>query len=139
VHIETYLHHGRQVSSASQQETIPMSNKIRHTLITLTLTAATALAPIAASASPFRNISHLHPKAAAQVALYTFTIYNNTYAYQEFKINGITHVVPSHFNLLVKAPAGTEIYAASKIGDTPRGSLLFTVTPMFDAQRLVVE
>jgi hypothetical protein len=116
-----------------------MSNKIRRTLIALTLTAATALAPIAASASPFRNIFHLHPPSAAQVARYTFTIYNNTYAYQEFKINGVTHTVPSHYNLIVKASAGTEIYAESKIGDTPRGSLLFTVTPQFDAQRLVVE
>lgn len=117
-----------------------MSNKIRHTLIALTLTAATALAPMAASASPFRNVFHLHPQSTTtQGALYTFIIFNNTYGYQEFKINGITHIVPSHFNLLVKAPAGTEIYAASKIGDNPRGSLLFTVTPTFDAQRLVVK
>lgn len=117
-----------------------MSNKIHHTLIALTLTAATALAPITANASPFRNLFHLHPNpVAAQGIRYTFTIYNNTYAYQEFKINGVTHVVPSHYNLIVKAPAGTEVYAASKIGDNPRGSLLFTVTPKFDAQQLVVE
>ncbi len=117
-----------------------MYNKIRHTLIALTLTATTTLAPIAANASPFRNIFHLHPHpTVAQGIRYTFTIYNNTYAFQEFKINGITHTVPSHYNLIVKAPAGTEVYAASKIGDNPRGSLLFTVTPKFDAQQLVVE
>lgn len=117
-----------------------MYNKIRYTLIALTITAATALAPVAANASPFRNIFHLHPHPiAAQGIRYTFTIYNNTYAFQEFKINGVIHLVPSHYNLVVKAPAGTEVYAASKIGNNPRGSLLFTVTPQYNAQQFVVE
>ncbi|HZY63476.1 MAG TPA: hypothetical protein VFE38_13230 [Edaphobacter sp.] len=115
-------------------------NKVRRTLIALVLTAVSASAPIAINAAPFPHFFHLHPQpAVAQVTRYTFTIFNNTYAFQQFKINGITHTVPSHYNLVVKAPAGTRIYAASKIGDNPRGSLLFTVTPQYDAQQFIVE
>jgi hypothetical protein len=115
-----------------------MHTIIRRTLITLTTTAA--LTPVAANAAPFSNIFHLHPHpTVAQAVRYTLTIYNNTYAYQEFKVNGVTYAVPSHFNLIVKAPAGTEVYAASKMGTHERGSLLFSVTPKIDAQQVVVE
>ena len=117
-----------------------MRTNIRRTLIALTLTTAAALTPVAANAAPFGSIFHLHAHPnVAQGTRYTFTIYNNTYAYQEFKVAGVTHVVPSHCSLLVTAPAGTEIYAASKMGDHPRGSLLFSVTPQYDAQKIVVE
>jgi hypothetical protein len=117
-----------------------MHTNIRRTLIALTLTTAAALTPVAANAASFGNIFHLHAHpAVAQATRYTFTIYNNTYAYQEFKVAGVTHVVPSHCSLLVTAPAGTEVYAASKMGDHPRGSLLFSVTPQYDAQKIVVQ
>jgi hypothetical protein len=136
MHGEAYLLHSRQVFSAYQQETIPMHTTIRRTLITLTLALAPALAPVAAHANPL----HLHPnQSVPQSARYTFTIYNNTAAYEEFKVQGVTHVVPSHCSLLVTAPAGTEIYAASKMGNHPRGSLLFSVTPQYDSQKIVVE
>ncbi len=113
-----------------------MHTTIRRTLITLALTLAPALTPVAAHANPL----HLHPNpSTAQTVRYTFTIYNNTTAYQEFKVGGVTHVVPSHCSLLVTAPAGTEIYAASKMGNHPRGSLLFSVSPQYDAKKIVVE
>jgi hypothetical protein len=136
MHGETYLQYGRQVSSAFQQETIPMHTTIRRTLITLALALSPALAPAAAHANPL----HLHPNTSAtQGVRYTFIIYNNTTAYEEFKVQGVTHVVPSHCSLLVTAPAGTDIYAASKMGNHPRGSLLFSVSPQYDAQKIVVE
>jgi hypothetical protein len=118
-----------------------MHTNIRRTLIALTLTSAAALTPVAANAASFGNIFHLHPHPTVitQDARISFTIYNNSYAYQGFKVNGVTYMVPSHYNLLVKAPAGTEIYAASKIGDHPRGSLLFSVSPQHDAQKITVE
>ena len=118
-----------------------MHTNIRRTLIALTLAMVPTLAPVAANAAPLSNIFHLHPHPTVitQDARIAFTIYNNTYAYQEFKVNGVTYLVPSHYSLIVKAPAGTEVYAASKIGAHPRGSLLFSVTPQFDAQMKVVE
>jgi hypothetical protein len=129
----------RQVSSAFQQETILMENKVRHIFITLALTLiAATLAPINANAAPLLNTFHsqLQPPAT-KIARYTFTLYNNTYISQEFTINGKTHAVLPHYGLIVKAPAGTEVYAASKIGGHPRGSLLFTVTPQNEGQQLV--
>jgi hypothetical protein len=139
MHDETYLHYGRQVSSAYQQETNTMHTIFRRTLIALTLTTAAAVTPIAANAASFVNIFHLHPHPAiTQAARYNFTISNHTYAYQEFKVNGVTYAVPSHFDLLVTAPAGTEIYAASKMGSYDRGSLLFTITPKDNDQKMVV-
>jgi hypothetical protein len=118
-----------------------MHTNIRRILTALTLTTAAALTPVAANAASFGNFFHLHPHPTVitQDARISFTIYNNTYAYQGFKVNGVTYMVPSHYNLLVKAPAGTEIYAASKIGDHPRGSLLFSVSPQHDAQKITVE
>ncbi len=115
-----------------------MDNKIRHAFIALALTAAAVLAPIHANAAPLLNIFHFHSQPpGAQTARYTFTIYNNTYISQEFEINNKTHTVLPHFSIIVKAPAGTEVYAASKLGGNPRGSLLFTVTPQYDRQQLV--
>jgi hypothetical protein len=117
-----------------------MHTTIRRTLITLTLAIVPAFAPVAANAASFGNIFHLHTHpTVAQATRYTFTIYNNTSAYQEFKVEGVTHVVPSHCSLLVTAPAGTEIYAASKMGNHARGSLLFSVTSQYDTQKIVVE
>jgi hypothetical protein len=119
-----------------------MHTNIRRILTALTVTTtAAALTPVAAHAASFGNIFHLHPHptVVTQDARVSFMIYNNTYAYQEFKVNGVTYVVPSHFNLLVKAPVGTEVYAASKIGDHARGSLLFSVSQQQDAQKIVVE
>jgi hypothetical protein len=105
------------------------------------LATAAAFAPVGAHAASFGNIFHLHPHptVTTQDARISFTIYNNSYAYQEFKVKGVTYIVPSHYNLLVKAPAGTEVYAASKIGDHARGSLLFSVTSKLDSQQIVVE
>lgn len=115
-----------------------MENKIRTIFIALTLTAAAALAPANANAEPLPNIFHSRSQSAApKIARYTFTLFNDTYMSQEFKINGKTHTVLPHYDLIVKAPAGTEVYAASRIGSHPRGSLLFTVTPQFDGQRFV--
>jgi hypothetical protein len=115
-----------------------MENKIRNTFIALTLTAAAALAPANANAAPLLNIFHSRSQpTATKIARYTFTLFNNTYISQEFKINGKTHTVLPHYDLIVKAPAGTEVYAASKIGSHSRGSLLFTVTPQYEGQRLV--
>lgn len=115
-----------------------MENKIRTIFIALTLTAAAALAPANVNAEPLPNIFHSRSQpAATKIARYTFTLFNDTYMSQEFKINGKTHTVLPHYDLIVKAPAGTEVYAASRIGSHPRGSLLFTVTPQFDGQRFV--
>jgi len=115
-----------------------MENKTRTIFIALTLTAAAALAPTNASAAPLPNIFHSQfQPPTTRIARYTFTLLNNTYISQEFKINGKTHTVRPHYSLIVKAPAGTEVYAASKIGSHPRGSLLFTVTPQYDGQQLV--
>jgi hypothetical protein len=118
-----------------------MHTNIRRILTALTLTTAAVLTPVAANAASFGNIFHLHPHptVTTQDARISFTIFNNSYAYQEFKVNGVTYVVPSHYNLLVKAPTGTEVYAASKIGQHARGSLLFSVTPKLNEQQIVVE
>lgn len=115
-----------------------MENKIRTIFIALALTAAAALAPANANAAPLLNIFHSQfQPPTTRIARYTFTLFNNTYIFQEFKINGITHTVLPHYGLIIKASAGTEVYAATKIGSHPRGTLLFTVTPQYDGRQIV--
>ena len=106
-----------------------MQTSTRSTLIALALTLVPVLAPVASLAAPNGN-------AQQQQSVYTLTINNNTGSRQELQVAGKTYSVPSRYNLIVTAVAGTGVYAASTIGSHPAGSLIHAVTPQDDNNTL---
>jgi hypothetical protein len=101
-----------------------MQPSTRTTLIALALTLVPALAPAAALAAQANNASN----AQQQQSVYTLTINNNTGSRQELQVAGKTYSVPSRYNLIVTAVAGTGVDAASTIGSHPSGSLIHALT-----------
>ena len=99
-----------------------MQISTRTTLFALALTLVPALAPVAALAAPADNAQQQQP-------VYTLTINNNTGSRQELQVAGKVYSVPSRYNLIVTAVAGTGVYAASAIGEHPVGSLIHALNP----------
>jgi hypothetical protein len=101
-----------------------MQTSTRTTLFALALTLVPALAPVAALAAPAANAANTQ-----QQSVYTLTINNNTGSRQELQVAGKVYSVPSRYNLIVTAVAGTGVYAASAISSHPIGSLIHALSP----------
>ncbi len=99
-------------------------------LAVLLVAGALAIAPTAATASPIGKLMHLHPRASqTQDSRVSVQIYNKGQLFQDVKVDGHVYTVMSHGWLTIKAPAGTEVYAASTGMGHRKGDLLFSVNP----------
>jgi len=94
------------------------------------LLAAAAMAPATAHAAPFGWFAHLHPGGSRGAdSRVSFIAYNKAPIFQDVKIDGHFYTVLPHQSLMIKAPAGTAIYAESAGAGHKRGDLLIAVTP----------
>ncbi len=88
----------------------------------------TSLAVLAMSASaavsPLSRLVHLHARSVQPDKRISLVLYNSSPNFQDVAINGRTYTINSHHDLLVTAPAGTMIFAASNTGQHHRGELI---------------
>ena len=99
--------------------------------------AAATIAPAFASAAPLRNLFHLHPPATD--SRICFVIYNQAYRDYTIRIAGKRYNLEPRHSLIVTAPVGTQIYAASDMRFVKNGSVLHEVTPRDKSQRVVLD
>jgi hypothetical protein len=89
-----------------------------------------ALAPAPAHAWPFGNALHLHPLTAqGKDARITVYLFNKSYRFQEVNVAGHVYTVMPHDSLAIKAPAGTNVFAATETVYHHKGDLLVSFTP----------
>lgn len=90
---------------------------------------AAALTPATLYAWPFGHALHLHPAAQSPDARITFQLYNKGGLVQQVKVGGHVYTLLPHGGLVITAPEGTEVFAASKGFGHRKGDLLFAVKP----------
>ena len=91
-----------------------------------------------AMANPLTNLVHMHPRHAQPDTRVSLTLYNNGISFRDVKIAGHTYTVESHKSISVKAPAGTVIYADSKMVNYKRGDAIVEVSPSTENQKIVL-
>jgi hypothetical protein len=100
----------------------------------------TSLAVLALSASaavsPLSKLVHLHPHSAQMDTRVSVTLHNDAPVFQDVKIDGHSYTVWAHQGLIVKAPAGTVVYADSSTGAHHRGDVLVTLTAQVNQQSI---
>lgn len=100
----------------------------------------TSLAVLALSASavlsPLSNLIHLHVRSVRLDKRISLILHNTSPSFQDVAINGYSYTIPSHHELLVKAPVGTRIFAASSTGLHHRGELIAEVGTRQEAQAI---
>lgn len=93
----------------------------------------TSLAVLAMSASavifPLSNRMHLHPQNEKKDTRVSLTLRNSTPFFQDVQIAGKSYTIFGNHTLLVKAPVGTRIIAASSTYGHHRGDVLAEVSP----------
>jgi hypothetical protein len=103
----------------------------------------TSLAVLALSASaavsPLSKMVHMHPHSAQPDTRISLTIANKAIRFQDIKVDGRSYTVQAHQSLLVKAPAGTIIYADSSYGPLHRGDVIAQLMPQSDQQTIVLK
>jgi hypothetical protein len=63
------------------------------------------------------------------------TLVNKGVTFRDVQIDGRKYTMMPNDLLVVKAPAGTEVYAASTFGKYHRGDMLVALTPSLDHTR----
>jgi hypothetical protein len=92
----------------------------------------TSLAVLAMSASaalsPLSKLVHLHARSVQPDKRISLILHNDLLTFQDIAINGRNYTIYSHHQLLVKAPVGTIIFAASSTGQHKRGEQIVEIT-----------
>jgi hypothetical protein len=87
----------------------------------LTSIAALALSA-SASVSPVSHLMHKHP--ALIDTRVSVTLHNHASMFQDVQVAGRIYTIPAKQGIVVKAPVGTTIYAASSTGELHRGQVV---------------
>jgi hypothetical protein len=101
------------------------------------LILAGAIAPTAANAGSVGNL--MHPYFAARAtkdATVAIKLYNQGVISQDVKVNDKVYTVKPHASVTIKAPAGTQVYAATASANHQPGDVLFAITPQLDGETL---
>jgi murein DD-endopeptidase MepM/ murein hydrolase activator NlpD len=94
------------------------------------LVLAAAVSPAPAHAWPFGKLFHMHPGAAQpEDARISFYLANRDEFVQQVKVDGHVYTISPHTALAIKAPEGTEVYAATSGLKHRVGDVLIAVTP----------
>jgi hypothetical protein len=110
--------------------------RLTRTLAAIVLVAT--LTPAAAYAFPLGKALHLHPKDSAPDGRVTIQVRNEAPMFRDIKIEGRTYTILPHRGVLVTAPAGTQIFAASTAFGLHRGDLIATVASATENETLVL-
>lgn len=106
------------------------------------LSSLSSLAVLALSASaalsPLSNLVHLHPHAQADTRV-NVSMFNMSTSFRDVNVDGHIYTVMPKTTLLIKAPAGTEIFAASEMPFFHKGQRIIEVTPQLDHKRLSID
>lgn len=100
-------------------------------LAVLALSASAAL-------SPLSNIVHLHPHAKSSDTRVSLSMFNMSSGFRDVQIDGHTYTVMPKTTLTIKAPAGTEVFAASEMPFFHKGDRMVEVSDKLDNQRLAI-
>jgi murein DD-endopeptidase MepM/ murein hydrolase activator NlpD len=99
-----------------------------------------ATAPASAAVWPFGKLLHLHPSATqVQDARITVEIYNRSGLVQQIKVSGRVYTMLPHDGLAIKAPEGTEVFAASDGFKHRKGDLLFAITAKLNLDTVTLD
>lgn len=103
----------------------------------------TSLAVLALSASaavsPLSSLVHLHPRTRPADTRVSLTLINSNPSFRDVQVDGHTYTVEPQHTLMIKAPAGTLVYAASRSLLHRRGDTLLEVTPTLNGQRVKMD
>lgn len=100
------------------------------TLSLAVLLVLAGITPVSAHAWPFGKRLHLHPRTPqGQDARITVHLFNQSDRFQEVSVAGRLYTVMPHSGLSIKAPEGTDVFAATATVYHHKGDLLFSVTP----------
>jgi hypothetical protein len=103
----------------------------------------TSLAVLAMSASaavsPFSNLVHMHPHAKPVDNRINVRLYNQSPSFCELTVAGKTYTVMSHEELFVKAPAGTIVYAASRMPFVKQGDVVLELSDKINNQKINID
>ena len=103
----------------------------------------TSLAVLALSASaavsPLSKLVHLHPRNTQPDTRVIVTLHNDSSIFQDIKIDGHTYTIRSHQGLVIKAPAGTKVFAESSTGGLHRGDLVVELDAQLDQKRITLK
>ncbi|QHN02721.1 hypothetical protein FTO74_04555 [Granulicella sp. WH15] len=101
---------------------------------TLALTLAAASVP-AVHASPLHKGMHLHPGIDSRICLHVFNAGNQ---FREIVVEGKTYEVQPHQGAMIKAPAGTKVYAGFNVSQHKKGTVLLELTDEVNGKRIVL-
>lgn len=106
----------------------------------LVLSASAALAPVAsAMASPIGNLLHLRPHLAPMDTRVYVSLYNQSLAFRDIKIDGHHYTVRAHEYINIKAPVGTTVYADSPTPMYRRGDVMLVVVPQLNNRHIKLD
>jgi len=103
-------------------------------ILAMVLAATSVVTPAIANAAP---LFHLHPQTSE--SRISFVIYNQTYRDYSIRIAGRLYKVEQRRGLVVTAPVGTQIFAASDMRSAKNGSMLHEVTPADESHKIVLD
>jgi hypothetical protein len=109
---------------------IQIASMLKSTLA-LTLIAASATA---ANAAPFGNLIHLHPHVTdsrVQVSLR-----NDGNQFKEVTVDGTTYEILPHETAVIKANAGTFVYAGFNVASHKKGAVLVQITDKMNGSKI---
>jgi hypothetical protein len=90
---------------------------------------AAAIAPTAASAGSVGNLMHPYFAAKTTVTTVQIKLYNKGTLSQGVKVNDKVYTIRPHASVTIKAPADTQVYAATASANHQPGDVLFAITP----------
>lgn len=111
---------------------------LRPTRSLAALVFAATLAPCAAYAWPVGKALHLHAEDSKLDGRLTVHVFNQAVTFRDIKVGEKTYTMLPHHGLVVTAPAGTQIYAASSGFRMHRGDLIATVSPATSNETVLV-
>jgi len=86
------------------------------------------LAPATANARPLGKLLHMHPAAQEQDKRITSRLWDGTAFARQIVVAGCVHTLLPNDGVMIKAPAGTEVLAASDSYKHRKGDVLVEMT-----------
>ncbi|MDP9049571.1 MAG: hypothetical protein M3O31_02460 [Acidobacteriota bacterium] len=105
----------------------------------IVLIAGAALAAPSANAWPLGKVLHFHPSTATKDSRINFQLVNKGHLFQDVNVAGKVYTIMPQQTFTIKAPAGTDVYAASTGIGHRKGELLFEITPQMKGATVSID
>ena len=99
------------------------------------MTLPTALLLSASLLSPFKTLVHPGNTPSSDQRV-RFTLLNTGHTFADLRIGNQTYTVLANQDLVIKAPLGTVVYAASRFDNYHRGDAVLTVSASLQESRV---